>query len=109
MIAALDTVGDLYLSLLQNNTNQYSFNEYMVQLVDQLDMDRPGWREDTVIQLDGARWHKTESTKELFKKLNIPVMISAPYSYSGAVCEHFFSMFKNGEINFHELGTTKSK
>ena len=34
MIAALDNFGDLYISLLQNNTNQYSFNEYIVNLVD---------------------------------------------------------------------------
>ena len=109
MIVALDNYGDVYLSLLQSNTNQYSFGEYVEQLASCLDEDRPGWRSDTVWQLDGAKWHTTESLEQLFKKLKIPVMISAPYSYDGAVAELFFAMFKRDHINEEQLATSKSK
>ena len=59
MIAALDSHGELYLCLMQPNTNTATFSEYMRHLVRQLDQDRPKWRADTVLQLDGATWHKT--------------------------------------------------
>ena len=109
MIAALDNMGDLYISLLQQNSNQYSFCEYMKQLVQQLDQDRPLWRADTVLQLDGAKYHRTALLKDLFQELQVPVMISAPYSYDAAVAELFFAMFKRGELNPMQLGTSKSK
>ena len=48
MIAALDNFGDIYISLIQNNTNQYTFAEYVQDLADVLDEDRPGWRKNTV-------------------------------------------------------------
>ena len=48
MIAALDNYGDVYISLIQNNTNQYTFAEYAQDLADCLDEDRPGWRKNTV-------------------------------------------------------------
>ena len=109
MIAALDNFGDVYISLLQYNTNQYTFAEYVQDLADNLDEDRPGWRKNTVWQLDGAKYHKTPMLKELLQKLKIKAMISAPYSYDGAVAELFFSMFKRDHINIQELATSKSK
>ena len=75
----------------------------------QLDHDRPKWRDDTIVQLDGAKYHKTNLIKELFKELQVPVMISAPYSYDAAVAELFFAAFKRDEINQMHLATSKSK
>ena len=49
MIVALDNHGDIYLSLMQSNTNQDTFCNYISHLVEQLDKDRPNWRLDTVI------------------------------------------------------------
>jgi len=47
--------------------------------------------------------------EDLFQKLKIPVMVSAPYSYDGAVAEMFFAMFKRGHINQQSMATSKSK
>ena len=44
MMAAVDNFGDAYLSLLQANTNQYTFAEFVRGLVKILDADRPNWR-----------------------------------------------------------------
>ena len=109
MIVALDNLGDLYLSVLQANTNRYTFCEYVSHLILQLDRDRPGWREDTVWQLDCAKWHLTEEVKQLFGKHQVPVVVSAPYSYDWAVVELFFAMWKRGELNMQRLAVTKSK
>ena len=109
MIAALDNYGDIYICLMQHNTNQDTFCLFISRLVEQLDLDRPSWRSDTVMQLDNAKWHKTQQVRDLLKKHRIPALLSAPYSYDCAGVEYFFSMFKRGELNIKQLGVTKSK
>ena len=109
LIAAADTHGDLYLSLHQSNTNQDSFCNYIFGLVVQLDKDRPNWREDTIWQLDGAKYHLTGQVMEVLKKHKVPALVSAPYSFDVAPCELFFAAFKSGEINLQQLAVGKSK
>ena len=99
MIVALDNFGDIYISLMQANTNQDTFSNYLCALVEQLDKDRPGWQSNTIVQIDGAAWHKTAQVKSLLRKLNVQAIISAPYAFDSAVAELFFSMFKRGNIN----------
>jgi hypothetical protein len=109
MIVALDNFGDVYLCLSQSNTNQFTFAEYIRHLVKCLDRDRPRWRSNTILQVDGASYHRTEMMEELYAKLKVPIMVSAPYSFDVSVAELFFSQFKRGEINPQCLGLTKSK
>ena len=71
----------------------------MVHLIQKLDEDRPDWRSDTIIQLDGAKYHLTSQVQELLKEKKVPALVSAPYSYDGAVAELFFATFKYGDIN----------
>ena len=99
MIAALDTHGDLYIMLMQSNTNEDTLCHYMEHLVKQLDKDRPDWRDNTVLQLDGAKYHMTDKIKAFMKKNRVPAIVSGAYSYDASVCELFFAMFKRGEIN----------
>ena len=54
VIAAIDTEGDMYLSLTQVNTDTPIMKMYLSYLAEALDNDRPDWRENTVILLDGA-------------------------------------------------------
>jgi len=60
LIAAIDTEGDVYLSLTQVYTDTACMKLYLDWLFKQLDADRPGWRKDTVLLLDGARYHKSD-------------------------------------------------
>ena len=109
MIAGLDNHGDLYVSLLQSNVDQDTYSLFLRHLVEQLDEDRPQWRADTVILIDGAKYHTTPKVKATIRKLMIPTIVSAPYSYDGAPIETFFSLFKRGNINIQRLAVTKSK
>ena len=68
MIVAMDNCGDIYLSLMQANSNSDTFSLFMSHLIEELDRDRPNWKRDTVIQLDGARYHTTPQVKALLKK-----------------------------------------
>jgi hypothetical protein len=67
MITAIDTFGMVYWSLLQTNTNDRTFAMFLIHLCEKLDLDRPGWRLDTIFQLDGAKYHKSTSTTELLE------------------------------------------
>ena len=57
LIGAVDTEGDVYISLIQANTDAEVFKLYLSKLAMQLDRDRPGWREKTILMLDSAKYH----------------------------------------------------
>ena len=72
---------------------------YLYHLAQQLDAERPGWREDTIIQLDNAQYHTSGEIKECMKQLGMQVIYTGPRSYDGAVAELFFAYFKSEELN----------
>ena len=52
-----------------------------------LDEEREGWRENTIILLDNAAYHKAAAVLDLFAKENVKLMFTGPYSYAAAPCE----------------------
>ena len=60
-------------------------------LVAKLDEDRPGWRLDTIIQIDGARYHKSDKTIALLAELQVSYIISGPYGYDCSCIENWIS------------------
>jgi hypothetical protein len=60
---------------------------FFTQLVAALDADRPDWRNDTIILLDNASYHKSATLFDLFAHKGIPVMFTGPHSYSACPCE----------------------
>lgn len=52
-----------------------------------------------MILLDNAPYHVGKLAREYFRKMQIPVMYTAPYSYSASPIETLFSMLKLGELN----------
>ena len=54
MIAALDTNGQVFFSLVQANSNSEVMDIFFNELAKKLDSDRPGWRKTHVILLDNA-------------------------------------------------------
>ena len=77
------------------------------RLILQLNDERPGWREDTIILLDGARYHTGDGIREYLHKMQLQVIWSAPYSYSTAPIELLFGGLKLGELNPDKLPTGK--
>ena len=72
-----------------------------------LDKERPNWRRDTVVTMDGASYHSCSGILTLLSKLRIPVMMQGPHSYDVAPCELYFAAFKRDDINPRHLATTK--
>ena len=79
MIAGTDNFGNLYYALLQANSNADTLRLFFYRLVEILDKENNNWRENTIIQVDGASWHTNNETQALLKFLNIPTMITGPY------------------------------
>ena len=84
LICALDTEGHLWFALTQANTNADVMCLFLRSFMDQLDRERPGWIEDTIILLDGAPYHTSALMQARLARLKLPVIFSAPYSYSTA-------------------------
>jgi transposase len=99
LIAALDTDGRLYFSLTHANTDSDVMLAFMQHLIRQLYQESPDWREGTVFLFDGARYHTSEEMREYFRKMEVRVIYSAPYSYSAAPIELVFGALKRGELN----------
>ena len=99
LILCFDSHGEVYLSMTQVNTNENVMCLFLSHLVDLLDIQRNGWRGDTVLLLDGAGYHKSSMVRNHLKKLGVPVIYTGPRSYDAAPCELFFSQLKNGDLN----------
>ena len=92
---------------MQSNSNAKIMEIFFHSLVRVLDKERPGWREDTVIMLDNARYHTAVATLRVFRDLRIPVMFTGPHSYDACPCELFFAAFKREDINPRRVKTGK--
>ena len=107
MIMAFDSHGDVYFAMTQVNTNASIIKMFLSQLSSRLDVERPSWRDDSVLLLDGASYHICPEVREHMKVLGIPVIFTAPYSYAACPVELFFAYFKNQDINPLMLPTGK--
>ena len=93
-MVALDTDGEVFYSLTQVNTDTNSKRLMLHELCNALDLDRPDWRESSIILMDNATYNKSPETKDYIKKLKMPIIFTGKYSYDGSPCELFFAYFK---------------
>ena len=99
LILASDSLGNLWVSLTQVNTTSKMFTLYIKELVRLLDRERPDWRKNTVMTVDGASYHKTKESFAMFNALNVPLSVLSPSSYNVAACELVFSALKRQQLN----------
>ena len=87
IIAALSSTGKIYLSLTQVNTDSEIVMIFVGWLCKTLVKENPNYRATTVFLIDGASYQRSKETRTYFDRLGLKLMISAPYSYSGAPIE----------------------
>ena len=106
MIMAIDTLGNLYSSYTQVNTDSLVISMYLRELVKQLDKDRPKWRDNTVVLLDNAKWHTAGLVLDTMSELRVPVMFLPPHAYKVAPIEMLFAAIKAKDLNpaHHKTG-----
>ena len=61
----------------------------------------------TIILLDNAAWHSSDTMKKRLAKMRMPIIYSGPYSYSTAPAESVFAALKFGDLNPDRLPTGK--
>ena len=98
LIAALDSNGNTYFSLLHGITNSDIMLLFLSSLCRELSREDVNWRENTVILLDGATYHTSDETRSHLKKLKVQVIFSGPYSYSTAPIEMLLAGIKDRKL-----------
>ena len=100
MIVAVSSEGYVWLSLTQVNTDEDVMQLYLSKLAQvftkQFGRD---WRQQIVVLMDGASYHRSKETRNCIKHLNMRVVLSSPYSYAAAPAELFFAHMKRGDMN----------
>ena len=99
MIAGLDTQGEIFLSLLQANSNSKNMVLFFSELIRILDEQRPGFRKDHIFLIDNASYHRSNELMKFFKDQKLQIMFSGSYSYDACPAELFFAAFKSADIN----------
>ena len=72
-------------------------------LASKLDSERQNWRENTILLIDNATYHKSAQMLKIFKQLRLPIMFLGPNSYNTAVCEMVFAALKTVDLNSDRL------
>ena len=103
----MDTEGKGWFCLSHATTDSNVISLFLSHLCKQLDLESPGWRNDTVLLWDNAPYLRSAETKVVVKKLGIPVIYTGPYSYSGVPIELLFAGLKLGELNAESWPTGK--
>jgi hypothetical protein len=107
MILGLDTLGNVYVTLAQANSNSQMMELFFRDLATRLDQQRPMWRRDTIIIVDGAKYHQSKDFLPIAAELRLPYMLLGPHSYDAAPCELVFAHFKKADINPRHVPTGK--
>ena len=99
LIAAVDTLGHVYVSFSQSNTNAWTFMLFMQELVLVLDAEDKDWRANTVILLDNATYHRARTFVAYTKLEKIPLIYASPVSPQLCPVELLFGWLKTGDLN----------
>ena len=100
-------MGQVYLSLVQGNSNSKILEIFFHNLCRKLEKENPKYKENVVLLLDNASYHTCPATLSVLKKLKIPVLFTGPNSYLAAPIELLFGAFKSRDINPRKVPTGK--
>ena len=82
MIVAVSNRGQCWLGLTYVNTTEEVFQLFISHLADVLTRSgNVNWRDNTVLLLDGASYHRSKSTRKFLLDQRITTVLSAAYSY----------------------------
>ena len=107
LLAAVDTDGRVFMALTTSNTSSEVVCLFVSQLVELLEAEDPGFRESTVLQFDGATYHRSAETRNYLANVGVRVVISGPYGYEIAPIEMFFAQLKATNLNPEGVPTGK--
>ena len=99
LIAAVDSNGGVYMSFSQANTNAWTFQLFVEELVKVLELEDEHWKANTILLLDNATYHRSKVFVAYAKKENIPLLYASPVSPQLCPVERLFGWLKRGDLN----------
>jgi len=99
IIAGLCSTGELLYTVNIGITNGHTFGFFLTKLFAHLDGEDPRWRENTVLMLDNANYHRNLEVMEIMRKLRLPVLFLGPYHFRLAPVEMVFNFIKGHDLN----------
>ena len=99
IIAAVSTEGHFLYTINSGKNNSSTFQLFLIKLSNYLDTTNPNWRQNTIVMVDNAPYHRSKMMMEKYQKLRVPIMFLGPYQFKLAPVELMFSYIKNRDLN----------
>jgi hypothetical protein len=79
MIAAASSDGRLMYTINSGKNNSNTFMLFIIKLSNFLDGINHNWRQNTIIMIDNAPYHRSRLMMEKYRVLKVPVLFLGPY------------------------------
>ena len=79
MIAAVSSDGRLMYTINSGKNNSSTFMLFIIKLSNFLDEINLNWRQNTIIMIDNAPYHRSRVMMEKYQVLKVPVLFLGPY------------------------------
>jgi hypothetical protein len=82
IIVAVSSEGPVWIAQTQVNTDENVMQMFLSKLAAAFTSKYGvGWRDQIILTLDGASYHRSNETRKCIRHLGMKVVLSAPYSY----------------------------
>ena len=79
LIAAVSSEGKFMFTVNSGKNNSNTFMLFLIKLSNYLDSVNPKWRQNTVIMVDNAPYHRSKLMMEKYELPKVPLMFLGPY------------------------------
>lgn len=99
IIAAVSSDGKFMYTVNSGKNNTYTFILFLIKLSNHLDNIVPNWRQNSIIMIDNAPYHRSKMIMSKFSQLKVPILFLGPYQFKLAPVELMFSYIKCRDLN----------
>jgi hypothetical protein len=79
IIAAVSSDGKFMYTVNSGKNNSHTFMLFLIKLSTYLDTINPKWRQNTIIMIDNAPYHRSKLMMDNYSGLKVPIMFLGPY------------------------------
>ena len=79
------------MALTVTNTDSDVLCMFLKKLFEKIELERPDFRQNTILLIDGAPYHRSDETHNFLCNLGVETVMGGPYGYQAAPIESFFA------------------
>ena len=99
LIVGVSSNGDVFYTANRGSNTGKTILLFMLKLIKVLNRHDRHWRDNTVILMDNAPYHRGFAFAEQMRILNVPLAYLGPYQFRMAPVEMSFSFIKKHDLN----------